>query len=179
MEIKNYKLRDFLEIRGSEIERYTNLLKYLDPTPTKHEIKDLTFREVESIKQIIRDSDSLPEVFKYMQGIDEEEFLNLKVVEFYGMYNYITKQLENLIHMEERELIPEHSDYKWEAVEGSERLSVMGILPTIDKLAQGNILLYEEILSLPYLTVFNRLRMDKIKGDIEHDMNKIKEPKTD
>jgi hypothetical protein len=114
-----------------------------------------------------------------MQGIDEEEFLNLKVVEFYGMYNYITKQLENLIHMEERELIPEHSDYKWEAVEGSERLSVMGILPTIDKLAQGNILLYEDILNLPYLTVFNRLRMDKIKGDIEHDMNKIKEPKTD
>lgn len=178
MEINNYKISEFLELNTDEVERYTNLLKYLEPVPTINELKDLTFREVETIKHIIQDSDSLPEVFKYMQGLNEEQFLNLKVVEFYELYNYIIKQLENLSKMETQELVSEHSDYKWEAVEGSERLSVMGILPTIDRLAVGDILKYEEILDLPYLTVFNRLRMDRIKSDIEHDMNKIKTPKT-
>ena len=172
--IENYKLKDFLQQDPGLIEDYVVVLKNLKPVPTKNKIQDLSFGEVETIKQSINDPSSMPEIFGYLQGMDEKEFQDIRITEFYGLLNDIIKQIENLTAMEEQELISEHSDYKWEAVNGSKRLSVMGILPTVDRLAGGDILKYEQVLELPYLTVFNKLRMDRIKSDIEHDMNKIK-----
>ena len=109
-----------------------------------------------------------------MHGLSEDEFLKLKVTEFYALLNSITKQLENLLAMEERELTPKHHDTKWEMVEGSKRLGKLGILPTVDSLAGGDILKFQEILDLKYITVFNKLRLDRIKADIQGDMEKIK-----
>lgn len=171
-EIINYKLKDFLEQDEDLILEYSNILKLIEPTPTKHQLHEMTLREVESIKVIINDPEHLPEVFNYFQGDDKIE--NIKIVEFYGIINSITNQLENLLRMETRELVSEHTDFKWEAVDGSQRISKLGILPMIDNLALGNILKYEEILNLPYMTVFNNLRMKRILKDIQHDMDKIK-----
>ena len=173
-EIKNYKLKDFLKKDTELIESYQRILKHLKPIDTKYKLQDLTFRQVETIKQGIDDPETLPEVFEYIHGMSGDEFENIKIIDFYGLYNGIIKQIENLLGMEEQELTSIHSDTKWELVEGSKRLSVMGILPTVDNLAGGDILKYEQVLDLPYLTVFNKLRMERIKSDIEKDMNKIK-----
>ena len=173
-DINNYKLKNFLKQDEVLIESYSNLLKHLDPVPTKHKLQDLSLRQVETIKQGLNEPDVLPEVFEYIQEIKKEEFEDIRIVEFYGLLNDITRQIKNLVGMEEQELVSEHSDFKWEAVDGSKRLGVLGILPMIDTLAGGDILKYEQILDLPYLTVFNTLRMRRIQGDIERDMQKVK-----
>ena len=173
-DIINYKLKDFLNKEASIIESYSRLLKHLDPIPTKNKLQNLSLRQVETIKQGLNDPEALPEMFEYIEGISIDKFEDLRIIEFYGLLNDIVKQIENLVGMEEQELVSTHTDYKWEAVEGSERLAVMGILPMINDLANNDILKYELILDLPYLTVFNRLRMDRIRGDIEKDMQKIK-----
>lgn len=172
--IKNYKLKTFLKQSPELIEEYSSILKHLEEIPTKNELKSLKLREVEFVKKQIGNDKALAEIFEYMHEIDEEKLMNLKITEFYGFFNYIINQLEALLATEERHLVSEHVDFKWEAVEGSKRLSKLGILPMIDNLAQGDILKYEQILDLPYMTVFKKLMLDRIKGDIEKDMNKVK-----
>jgi hypothetical protein len=44
----------------------------------------------------------------------------------------------------------------------------------VDTLAGGDILKYEEVLEMSYNTVFNKMMLDVIKGDLEHEMSKIK-----
>ncbi|MFC6858799.1 hypothetical protein [Zunongwangia atlantica] len=173
-EIKNYTLKEFLQQPPELIEEYSKLLKNLEPIETKNKIYELTLGEVEEIKQNFGNEDALPHIYKYMHGLSEDEFLKLKVTEFYALLNSITKQLENLLAMEERELTPKHHDTKWEMVEGSKRLGKLGILPTVDSLAGGDILKFQQVLDLKYITVFNKLRLDRIKADIQTDMDKIK-----
>lgn len=172
--IKNFKVKEFLKQDVELVEQYTQLLRLLEPIPTANKIQDLTLREVEFIKMGVKDEESLAEVFEYMEGVDNNGFMNLNITTFYGLYNDIINQLENLLGMEKQELISEHSDFKWEAVDGSKRLSVMGVLPMIDNLAGGDVLKYEQILDMPYMTIFNKLRLERIQRDIERDMSKVK-----
>lgn len=174
MEIINYKLRDFLVQDITLIEEYANILRLVEPIPTVNKLQDLKLREVEFIKKNIGNQQAIPRIFNYMEGINEDKVMDMTITTFYGLMNSIVKQLENLLGMEEQHLTANHSDMKWEAVDGSKRLSVLGILPMVDNLAGGDILKYEQILDLPYLTVFNRLRMDVIKADIQHDISKLK-----
>ncbi len=173
-EIKNFTLKEFLQQKPDLIEDYSKLLKNLEPIETKKHITELTFNEVDEIKQNFGNEDALPHIYKYMHDVNEDEFLKMKITEFYALLNSITKQLENLIALEERELTPKHSDHKWELVEGSKRLSKMGAIATIDSLAGGDILKWQKVIELPYITVFNKLRLDRIKADIQGDMEKIK-----
>ena len=178
-EITNFRLKEFLQQTPQLIEDYSKLLKNLEPQQTKNRIQDLKLKDVEFIKQNITSNEALGEIFESMEELNEADFMNLRVTEFYALYNSILQQLENLMNMEDRELTPNHHNHKWEAVEGGKRLSKLGILPTIDNLAGGDILKYNEILELPYITVFKKLMLDRIKADIQHDMEKIKTNKND
>jgi hypothetical protein len=173
-EIINYKLKDFLRQPEELVEQYNKLLKNLEPIPTANRIVDLKLKEVEFIKQNINNQDELPTIFSYVEGVDEKGLMNMKILTFYGLYNSILKQLEAVLASENTHLVSIHSDYKWEAVEGSKRLSKLGILPMVDNLAGGDILKYEDILELPYMTVFKKLMLDILKSDIQKDMEKIK-----
>lgn len=178
VEIENYSIKEFLSQPYEVMEEYARLLKHLDPIKTKHELKSLTFDNVETIKKTIENQDALPEIFQLMDGLEKEQFENLTVTEFYAKMNYIINQLEHLYKMEEHHLTSQHSDFKWEAVEGSKRLAKFGVLPLVDNLAGGDILKYNAILDLPYMTVFNKLRMDVTVKDIQKDMEKIKTQKS-
>jgi hypothetical protein len=171
MEINNYKLKEFLQQSPELIEEYSTILTLSNPTPTKHNLQDLKFSEVEFVKQNLGKEDALEEVFDLM---DNSELLEIKVVQFYGKLNFIKEQLEQVVRVEEEHLTSKHTDFKWEAVEGSKRLSGLGILPLVDSLAQGDILKYDEILNLPYTTVLKKLILDTLKSDIQKDMDKIK-----
>lgn len=173
-ELTNYQLGSFLKQDADLITQYTAVLKYLEPIPTAKKLQDLTLREVEYIKKNIANDAALPEIFKYIEGIDEKQLMKMRITTFYGLYNSLLKQLEGILNAEDTHLTSIHSNYKWEAVEGSKRLSVLGIIPMVDNLAGGDILKYEEILDIPYQTVFKKLMLDTIKGDIQQDIDKLK-----
>lgn len=173
MEITNYTLKEFAKVPTETAKEYAEILKYMEPIPTAINLQDLTFGEVEDVKQSISDEDYLPTLFKLMEGLDVKEFYDLRISTFYGLLNDILRQLKNLQHMEEQHLQPKNVNMKWETVEGSKRLSTLGVLPIIDRLASGVVLDYERVLSMPYMTAFNVLRMDAINSDIQHDLSKI------
>lgn len=56
---------------------------------------------------------------------------------------------------------------------GVSRLDEFGVLVTIDHLANGNILNYEKIKNLPYYEVYQKLKLDKIQGEIKRSYEKI------
>jgi uncharacterized protein YbjQ (UPF0145 family) len=172
--IKNYKLRDFLT-KDAELQiEYITILRLLETIPTKNRLVELKLGEVEFIKRSINDDEALPEIFELMEGIKENELMNMKIVTFYSLLNDIIKQIEKVISAEQQHLTPKHTNVKWEAVEGSKRLQVLGVIPMVDTLAGGDILKYEEVLEMSYNTVFNKMMLDVIKGDLEHEMSKIK-----
>ena len=173
-ELNNYTLNEFYNQDSELIQEYMEYLKHLEPVDTKHRIIDLKLNEVEFIKQNLSNDDAIPEIIEYVQEVKQEEVGEMKIVEFFGYFHSIREQIETITRMEQEHLISNHVDIRWEAVEGSKKLSVLGILPTVDNLAQGDILKYDAILDLPYLTVFNKLRLDTLKGDLEREMSKVK-----
>lgn len=173
-DIRNYKLSEFMKQDISLIEEYISVLRLLEPIPTQKKLIELTLGDVEFIKQNINEDESLPEILELMHGVKEIDLQNMRIITFYSLLNDIVKQLENIISAEQHHLTPKHTNVKWEAVEGSKRLSVLGVMPMVDTLAGGDILKYDEILDMNYETVFNKLVLDTIRGDLEYEMNKIK-----
>jgi len=173
--IKNYTVKEFFELPASKIDEYISILSLLEPEPTKHELSSLKFREVEFIKQNINDDEKIHTIFCY---IDEICDLNgISIIEFFGKYNFIIASLKKMIEVEKQHLEPNYPNLKWEAVNGSQRLKELGVLPIVDNLAGGDPLKYEAILDLPYLTVFKKLKLDTLRSDLEHEMSKIKKEK--
>lgn len=177
-ELTNYTLNEFLQQDEELIKEYSKILRLVEPIPTTNELKNLKLSEVEYVKQNIDNMGAITTIFQYLEGVDEKQLMKMKIVNFYGLFNSIMKQLEQILALEEEHLVSEHTDFKWEAVEGSKRLGVLGILPMVDNLAGGDILKYDAILEQPYMTVFRKLMLDRIKSDIQKDMEKIK-TKTD
>ena len=56
---------------------------------------------------------------------------------------------------------------------GLHRLSELGELPTLDQLAQGDILKYDLIEALPYFKVYEKLKLEKITGEIRKNYEEI------
>lgn len=172
--IKNYKLKDFMLLDAETASEYINILKHLEPIQTKNRLINLNLGEVEFIKRSINDDAEIPEIYQLLEGVKEVELMEMDIVRFYSLLNDIIQQIEGVLKAEEEHLTPTHTNVKWEAVEGSKRLSVMGVLPLVDNLANGDILKYDEIMKIPYQTVFNKLKLDTINSDLEYEMNKIK-----
>lgn len=105
----------------------------------------------------------------------EDEVKNMLVVNFFRRLKNIEKQLEELIKMEEFYLKTKHHDKKFEIVKGGKRLMPFGIYNTVDRLAKGDILKWDEVFKLPYIKVFTKLRIDKENNDINYEMTKIKD----
>lgn len=56
---------------------------------------------------------------------------------------------------------------------GIDKLNVFGELNVIDSLAGGDILKHKGIKALPYYSVFDKLRKDNVKSEINKNYNKI------
>jgi hypothetical protein len=202
-EITNYKVKDFLIQPEEVIIQYVEVLKNLKPIDTNNNVFHLTLSEVEFIKENIGgDSDEgLLEIIAVIQGYKEIELpnwlkiilpnkviqyiketrlrkvLNLKITEFFGLINSVKNQLEVIRKAESSSLVSEHTNVKWETVNGSERLQQFGIYNTLENLAGGDILKYKEIMKLSYSEVFTKLLMNKINSDLQQEMQNIQSTK--
>lgn len=175
-EIINYKLKDFKEQSPILVSEYVNILQLIEPQETKQEIFFMKLREVDDIKKSLgsTDDDELIRIVAMVEEMTELQVNNLPIVTFFGLYNSIKEQTLQIIQAEENGLTPNNVNTKWEMVEGGRRMGIFGIYNTLDQLSNGDITKYNEILELPYNEVFTKLRMDKIKGDLQTEMDAIK-----
>jgi len=176
MEITNYKLKEFLKQEPDLIQNYVVALRYLKPRETKREIFNMKLKHVEMIKQTIdsgNDADLIAIVAK-VQKCNEEEVLEMKIIDFFGIVGSIRKQMKVIVTAEENGLTPSHTDFKWEAVNGSERMSKFGIYNTLESLSGGDALKYKAYMNMSYSEVFTILLMRKTASDLQREMNQIK-----
>ena len=68
-------------------------------------------------------------------------------------------------------------DVNIEAVGAKERMSKFGVLNAIDSLAKEDVLKWEQIEKLPYMTVFAKLMMDKEKNNIQQEIAELQKKK--
>lgn len=153
-----------------------SLLKFLKPVDTKRRLFDLKLRDVQDTKDSLSEGtfEELIKCVSIVEDIDTDAVLKMRIVDFWGRIMSIKKQIEDINHMERVSLTSEHANYKWEAVNGGERMSRFGIYNTLDTLSGGDILKYEAVYDLPYADVFTKLYMNRLKGDLEIEMSQLK-----
>src|SRR5690606_30694403 len=88
---------------------------------------------------------------------------------------WIQEQQEFIYSIEEKYRSSEPEPERMAA--GIHQLNEFGDMVTVDALAKGNILKYDEIKALPYCRVYEKLKLDKVNRDIEKRYQKIMEEK--
>lgn len=200
-EIIDYKLKEFLQI--TDINLITNYLFVLDllkplnvidnpnykkwkfwfKTPKDVVIKaprELSFGDVTMIRSYFNEGtiEGVIKSVKLCSNLTENQILNLPITKFYGIINFMKEDLIQLSNMETNELSDDKSfDINLEAVNANGRMARFGVLNTIDSLAKEDILRWEEIEKLPYMTVFTKLLMDKEKADIQRELAEMQKRK--
>ena len=79
-----------------------------------------------------------------------------------------------IITAETNGLRQENTNYKWEAVRGSERMSKFGIYNTLDALSDKDATKYKYYLNMKYSEVFTVLLMRKTQYEIQQDIDNLK-----
>lgn len=175
-EINNYTLSEFFKQDLNLINDYVNILQYVNPKKTHQDIFYMKLKDVEFIKQNINSVEDKPlvEIISKVQNIKESQVMNISILDFFGLMNSIKEQLEVINQAELNSLTSDHTNMKWEQVNGTERLQRFGIYNILDSLSGGNILKWDAIMELQYADVFTKLLMDKTQNDLQHEMQNIK-----
>jgi len=173
--IKNYKLKEFYKQSTELQEEYINLLRFSLPIPTAKVLWDLSLKDVDFIKSSFGSGDDsdMFEIISRVQGVPVEDVLNIKIVEFFGLIADVKKQIEEIHKVELTALTPSGANFKWEAVNGSEKMSQFGIYNTLEQLSGGDITKYAEIMEMEYSEVFTVLYMKKTRLELDEEMSKI------
>lgn len=193
----NYKLIDFIQIQDETIiQDYLVFLELLRPlkvisnpiykwykrntkTLQIKAIKDLSFGDVTVIRNNFNEASiaSIIESVKMVVDLTDKQILNLTILEFYGIINYMKSELTDITNMEINELTDDSFDINIETVNAKERMGKFGVLNTIDSLAKEDILRWSQIEKLPYMTVFTKLRMDNEKNKIQQEIAELQRKK--
>lgn len=194
----NYKLSDFLQIKDENlIQSYLVILDLLKPLKEisnpiykwykKHPktiqlkpIKELTFGEVSTIRDNFNEGliEGIFETIQLVTGLSHKHIIDFTILDFYGIISNMKAELIELGNLETNNLADDTFDINVEAVNARQRMSKFGVLNIIDSLAKEDVLRWEEITNLPYLTVFNKLMMDKEKSAISNDIAELQRKKT-
>lgn len=174
--INNYKLIEYMNQPPEVIELYLVMLRYIKPLETKQKVLNMSLEDVEFIRTSINSSEdlSLIKIVSMVQELSEEEVLDLKIIEFFGLLNSIRKQFNTILDAEETAFTPSEVNVKWEMADGARRMAKFGIYNTLESLSGGDALKYKRYLDMPYSEVFTILLMRKEYSDIQAEMRRNK-----
>lgn len=174
--MKDYKVRELLTKPYSEVQDILTLAKHIKPNPDTTKVFRMKFVEVNNLKEFLgsTEGDAPIRAVALVAGIDIEKVMEMRITEYFGYLNSIVAQVKSIIEAEDKGLQSKHTDFKWEAVEGSKRLAKFGYYNTLEQLSTRGIAGWEEIRQLPYNEVFLKLLRDKEMAEIEREMNDIK-----
>lgn len=196
--IIDYKIKDFFRITDIDLlQEYLVVLDLLQPlkiiknpkakwynkkpkTLEIKSVKELKFGEVITIRNNFNDGNlkSIVESVAMVTGMKENQILRFTITQFYGIISFIKEELSNITNMEINELTDDSFDYNLEQVNAKGRMEKFGIFNTIDNLANENILDWEKVLEIPYMTVFTKLKMDFERNKIQQELVELQKEKS-
>lgn len=103
-----------------------------------------------------------------------EQYIKEKWHKVFQYYNHLVAEMKRIL---EREEILAYEPEADQVEAGIERINQFGVLATIDTLASGNVLLYDEIEAKPYYLIFAKLHLESEKARYIEALSKIKQRK--
>ncbi|CAL2085070.1 hypothetical protein [Tenacibaculum sp. 190524A02b] len=132
--------------------------------PKVQDLWYLSWGDIIELRESVKDTQMM-EVVRLIYGLKEVDFLRLDLFNCFAVYKWITEQLSSISKTEEQELSYEPSSEEKEA--GVDMLQEFEYTVSLDILANGDILKYDEILKQPYAVIFRKLCLDKVKNQIQ------------
>ena len=100
-----------------------------------------------------------------------DEFMQEKWHKVFQYYNHLVVEMKRVL---EREEILAYEPEADQVEAGIDRINSFGVMATIDTLAQGNVLLYDQIEEKPYYLIFAKLHLESEKARYIEAYQKIK-----
>jgi hypothetical protein len=151
---KSLKCNSVLRVRGFRT-------KYLKPK--KANLWFISWSERIELGMAVDENDIF-EILKIIYGINEKQFVRLELYNAFAVHKWIIEELKLIVQSEMNELHSEPTEEEKEA--GVEELQQFSYYNSLDSFTNGNILIQEEWLKLPYSKIFRKMCLDKIRHDI-------------
>lgn len=140
----------------------------------KHPIKQslwlLSWNDIILIREYVIER-NIVEVLKIIYKLSSEKFNTLDLFNCFAVYKWINEELEAIANLEKQELYDEPTNEEKEA--GVNKLQEFGSDVTIDNLCNGNPIIEEIMLKKPYIVIFKRLCLRKVKREISEEYAEI------
>lgn len=164
--IKTYTLREFLTLDTNTIQKYIPVLSLVNPLQhfksgkirkIKHginSITELSWGEVSTLKKLIQTA-TIEDIAQAVQIVYKvKDATKLDIFTFYGCANFIAKEIQkiNEVEAERFSSLPTKHDLLFKEA-GGDQLSKFSEIATLDNLAGGNVLLFDQIEKQPYLLI--------------------------
>ena len=178
MNLNNYTLAEVLALENNS--DYFVIAKNLNPKNLFKfdDINDMPFGLIKELHAYTYDTEKMIEFFVRLQTKQEKitakqinDTLNIKFFDFFYQWRWVEEEILKTVEMEQNFLSYDPTGDEIEA--GIENLYKFGAFATVDGLANGNPLVYQEIESLPYGMIFTKLYLDSVKDKFQRDYHKI------
>ena len=180
-------LLQYLLMPAERQRETTLLLEVVKPLPffyrgfwrwkKKHGVERLTelkWGEVRAVIDLLSSGEftQVVEAFRLVYKIKHPARMN--VYRFYACIKHLTNEVQRVLEQEQRALQGEPSPYEAQLQQaGVEQLQPFKDLAIIDTLAQGDILRYEQVETLPYEVVFYTLYYRTVRQNIDNRFQQI------
>lgn len=178
MELDNVSFKELLGFDITKFDYYVRVgLLMKGSAGTLSKIDQWPYGKVKELQIMFTSNvtyNMVPQILSFCHDKDQEDYLKMKWHEVFRRYNHIVNEV-NYIVEREKILIYEPDADQVEA--GIGRIGTFGVMATVDTLASGNVLLYDDIEKKPYYLIFAKLHLESEKARYIENLRRIKSRK--
>lgn len=137
----------------------------------------LSFKQVIYVKKLLASKGSLNtinEVLKQAFPIrTKEQFYNCSIFDVFACYYWMLNGMKSIYDAEKNKLFKKPSQKQLRA--GIETFEQLEDIPSIDGIANGNMLEWDAVLELPYGVVMRKMLLNKLTNEYSENYSKLKD----
>jgi len=162
-EFKKCSFAEFLELGADEFSRYESTGKLLKPDPWNAKpVMEWQFIQVKEIQNLMNNGLSYEQFIKIVHDltdIDIEKIIQKDWISVFKFFKFVESSIKEVNELEKKlayepDVIEENS--------GIEMFNQFGHFVTIDRLAGGDPLKYEQIARMEYSVIFSKLFLNVV-----------------
>ena len=175
IDLDNVSYATFMYFDEEKFRYYKNIGQAMVPNPTGLKaIVEWPYGKVKELQMMFTETvtiERIPNILAFAYTTTEDrtpkEFLAMKWHEVFRLYNHIYSEVGYIV---DREKVLAYEPSADEEEAGIDRFARFGTMGTIDTLAAGNVLLYDEIEAKPYRLIFAKLYLESEKTRYQKNM---------
>jgi len=173
-EFNKYTFREFLCLDPEEIKEYESAGLLLKPNSWGvSDVMDWPYITVKDIQNKLSEDISYEQIIniiKDLTGMREEKILNKSWIDIFKFIKFVFKAIEQVNEVEKKLIYKPDAD---EEQAGIEMYNQFGYFATIDRLAGGDPLRYDEIGQTEFSVIFAKLMLNNVDAQFSKNYQKI------